>query len=287
MGADAEAEDETPAEDEETPEDLFDGEEYPDEDDDFGPAEGETQPDDVGTGAIIASIHVNEEKDDDIVVYAATMAAETPKAGDDVTVATELLKSVKEDYEVRGSGIKPRLPGKTNRQIKANSTKEWASNSNVKPAKPRDSGNTPIRRQGLAALVKVNGVEAYTCWDSGSELDAISPDFTRATGTRPEPKESALKIRLGTKGSSASTSYEVNPTLDFGNTKFKHALDVVNLDRWDLLLGSPFCNQYGVVLDYKARTIRFGETTLNALSREEEVAARKGDHRPCLHAINN
>jgi hypothetical protein len=37
--------------------------------------------------------------------------------------------------------------------------------------------------------------------------------------------------------------------LDFGNMKFQ--LDVVNLDRWDLLLGSPFCNQYGIVLDYE------------------------------------
>jgi hypothetical protein len=130
----------------------------------------------------------------------------------------------------------------------------------------------------------VNGVDAYTCWDSGSELDAISPDFTRATGIEPTAKVSALRIRLGTKGSSSATSYEVTPTLDFGNTKFNHALDVVNLDRWDLLLGSPFCNQYSVVLDYETRTIRFGDTVIKALSREEEAAVRKNGKTPRLHA---
>jgi hypothetical protein len=97
----------------------------------------------------------------------------------------------------------------------------------------------------------VNGVDAYMCWDSGLELDTISPDSTWGTGIKPEPKESALRICLGTKGSSASTSYKVAPMLDFGNRKFQHALDMVNLDWWDLLLGSPFCNQYGIVLDYE------------------------------------
>jgi hypothetical protein len=72
--------------------------------------------------------------------------------------------------------------------------------------------------------------------------------------------------------------------LDFGNTKFQHALDVVNLDQWDLLLGSPFCNQYGVMLDYETRTVCFGNTVINALSREEDAAIRKGNQNPRLHA---
>ena len=68
--------------------------------------------------------------------------------------------------------------------------------------------------------------------------------------------------------------------LDFGKTKLMHKLDIVNLDRWDLLLGSLFCNKYGVVLDYKTRTISFGNTTIKALTEEEEVAVRKREKRP-------
>jgi hypothetical protein len=203
----------------------------------------------VGTGAIIASIHVDDvQNDDDLVIHVATMATSRPS--NNVTVAQTLMQSVREDYKLRGSGVKPRTIGRTNKQIQANSTKEWASNSNVKPVHPGQGSKTQIQRQGLMALVKVNGVGAYTCWDSGSELDAISPNFTRATGVEPAAKKSALRIHLGTKGSSATTSYEVSPTLDFGNTKFTHDLDVVNLDHWDLLLGSPFCNKHGIVLNY-------------------------------------
>ena len=164
------AEEQPHAEEDDASEDNFDGDEYS-EDDDFGPTEVETPPDDVGTGAVIATLHVDERReDDDKVVYVAAMATQNTS---DTTVATELLKSVKTNYEVRGSGIKPRHVGKTKGQLKANSTVDWASNSNVNRTHPGDGRTAPPRRQGLSTLVKVNGIEAYTCWDSGSELDAI------------------------------------------------------------------------------------------------------------------
>jgi hypothetical protein len=164
MGAEADAGNTAPANVDIVEEDIFDSDEYNEDVEDFGPAKVETELDDVGTGAIIASIHVNNmQNDDDIVVHVAAMA--TSKPSDDVTVAQQLMQSVREDYKLRGSGIKPRTIGRMNKQIKANSTKEWASNSNVKPIHPGRSGKTPVQRQGLTALVKVNGIEAYTCWE--------------------------------------------------------------------------------------------------------------------------
>ena len=287
MGADTSGE-ETTSPDDEMPEDPFDGEEYDGEEEDFGPTEvNSASDDDMGTGAIITNIHVNDDEDE-IIVHAAAMAtAKSPKTSDDSEVTTELLNSIKEDYEVWGSGIKYRPAGKSSRQIKVNSTKSWASNSNVRSVKPDKVGKTPLQRQGLPALIKINGVEAYTCWDSGSELDAISPDFIWAIGIQPKPKAEALRIRLGTKGSGASTSYEVSTNLIFGNTEIKHDLDVVNLDCWDLLLGNPFCNKYGVVLNYGNRTIRFGDTVIKALSQDEERVVRKGNNQPRLHTLNS
>jgi hypothetical protein len=276
MGAEMDAGNTATANDNIAEEDTFDGGEYDNNVEDFGPAKVETESDDVGTGAIIASIHVDDaQNDNELIVHVAAMA--TRKPSDNVTVAQALMQSVREDYKLQGSGVKPRTIGQTNKQIQANSTKEWASNSNVKPAHPGQGGKTQIQWQGLTALIKVNGIEAYTCWDSRSELDAISPNFTRATGVEPAAKKSALRICLGTKGSSATTSYEVSPTLDFGNTKFTHNLDVVNLDRWDLLLGSPFWNKHGVVLNYNDQTICFGDTVINALSQEEEATARRDE----------
>jgi hypothetical protein len=108
MGTDGEIEDLTSTENVEASDQLINGEEYKGEDD-FGPAEAEPELDDIATGVIIASIHVDEEHDnDDTVVYAATMVVSNKiNPNDDVTVTKALMKSVKEDYETQGSGLKP------------------------------------------------------------------------------------------------------------------------------------------------------------------------------------
>ena len=68
------------------------------------------------------------------------------------------------------------------------------------------------------------------CWDSGSELDAISPDFVRATGITTKAKDTPIKIHLVTKGSTSTTSYEVDTTINFGMAIINHPLEVLNLD---------------------------------------------------------
>jgi hypothetical protein len=57
--------------------------------------------------------------------------------------------------------------------------------------------------------------------------------------------------QLGTKGSHATFS-EVEPALLYKGTLFgmRH-IDVINIDCYDLLLGAPFFNHHGVVLDFQ------------------------------------
>ena len=65
------------------------------------------------------------------VIYITSMAMpNTPNSNDNTKVAAELVKSIREDHEIQGSGIK-QPANKTNWQIKANSNKDWASNSNA------------------------------------------------------------------------------------------------------------------------------------------------------------
>jgi hypothetical protein len=270
MGAEAEIHQQTPETSDSGEESHFDGEEYLG-DTDQGPREEETSDD--GVGVALAGLHVEEYdaiEEDQVIFMATTTRAESHE---DAAIANELLKTVAADYEIRGSEVKPRPTGKTAKQLKDNSQREWASNTNVNLIK--DERPPQTNRLGLPALIKVNGVDAYTGWDTGSELDAISPDFVRALGIDSKAKETPLRIRLGTKGSSSRTSYEVKPILGIGNPTKEYPLDVVNLDRYDLILGNPFCNKFKVVLDYKDRSIRFGDTVIWALSNDDDTAIRK------------
>jgi hypothetical protein len=50
-----------------------------------------------------------------------------------------------------------------------------------------------------------------------------------------------------------------------------HPLEILNLDRWDMILGSYFCEHYNVHIDYENKTIKIGETMINALLKDEEL----------------
>ena len=73
------------------------------------------------------------------------------------------------------------------------------------------------------------------------------------------------------------STYEAKAQLDFDNVHLEHLVDVVNISRWDLIMGSPFCNKYKVILNYEDRTIRFGDTVITALPLEEEENLRRGE----------
>jgi hypothetical protein len=268
---DSTAQDEEAA-DSEASESPFEGSEYDgDADMDLAPRSDEEEP--FGSGAIVASLHAVDEEDDDVVYMAVMATSDQQKETRDTTVANDLLKSVKAQYEERGSGIKPRPRGPSAKQLQADSQKEWASTPTIRN-KDRDA-KTLGRGRCLTSLLNINGVDAFLCWDSGSELDAISPDFVRATDIKYRKKETPVKIRLGTKGTSSTSSYEADVTLGFKPKPLPHTVDLVNLDRWDMILGATFFHKYGVVLDFKNRTITFGNTTIQALSKDEEATVRK------------
>jgi hypothetical protein len=61
-----------------------------------------------------------------------------------------------------------------------------------------------------------------------------------------------MPLQLGTKGSHATFSYEVEPALLYKGASFgtRH-IDVINIDCYYLLLGAPFFNHHGVVLNFQ------------------------------------
>jgi hypothetical protein len=151
----------------------------------------------------------------------------------------------------------------------------WASNVNLKPNMMK--GPHPKVQIGHCptAVLKVNGIEAFICFDWGSELNTISPDFIWAIRIKPIAKETSINIHLAMKGSTSMTLYEVEVNLNLGNATMDHPLKILNLDRWDMILGSYFCECYNVHIDYGNNTIKIGETTINALSKDEEASTRK------------
>jgi hypothetical protein len=231
--------------------------------------------DNIGSGAIVANFHIASESGNEVDIVQMAQLATTGETERNQKITNELVSSIKEQYEARGSGIKKPFRGPSAKQLKASEQQMWALNANLKPNMAK--GPHPKVQIGRCptAVLKVNGVEAFVCFDSGSELDAISPDFIRAIGIKPIAKDTSVKICLATKGSTSMTSYEVEVNLNLGDATMDHPLEILNLDRWDMILGSYFCEHYNVHIDYENKTIRISETTINALLKDEEASTRK------------
>ena len=129
----------------------------------------------------------------------------------------------------------------------------------------------------LSTYVEINGMEALTLFDSGSSTDMISPDFAQVSDTRIYALDKAIPLQLGTVGSRASINYGTRTSVELADKKEeKYYFDVVNIDRYDAILGAPFMRKFRVRLDFNDNSIIVGEVAVEALLPEEEAAVLKG-----------
>jgi hypothetical protein len=59
----------------------------------------------------------------------------------------------------------------------------------------------------LARYVKINGVKAYTLFDSGSTTDAVSPDFTRIAKLSVRELDTPVTLQLECSGSRSKVEF--------------------------------------------------------------------------------
>ncbi|OBZ68533.1 hypothetical protein A0H81_11671 [Grifola frondosa] len=130
---------------------------------------------------------------------------------------------------------------------------------------------SPDLQRTLCAEVMVNGVKAFTLFDSGCTTDSISPEVAYLALADRIDLQEQVGLQLGTKGSRTRINYGARPRIVVGPVNTVHYLDVVDIDRYDLILGTVFCNTYGVSLDFETHTICIKGTEIPAYTTVEEA----------------
>ncbi|KAJ7604272.1 hypothetical protein FB45DRAFT_769535 [Roridomyces roridus] len=136
----------------------------------------------------------------------------------------------------------------------------------------------------LSAQIKIGGTLAYALFDSGSNTDAATPEYTKVVKGAQIALDEPVNLQLGCKGSQSQISYGTRVEVGFGGISGFHYFDQVNLDRYDVVIGTPFMNKHGVKLDFETREIRFPNgRVVKAMSSLEDstlVAERRGPRAP-------
>ncbi|KAF4568551.1 hypothetical protein EYR36_010563 [Pleurotus pulmonarius] len=133
--------------------------------------------------------------------------------------------------------------------------------------RPKRAGATA---KSIAQYVTINGIRAYTLFDSGCTTDCMSPDFARVAKVSYGYLKDVIPLQLGTVGSSASIQFGTYTRASFGSIDSREYFDVANIDRYDLILGTPWMHKHGVLLDFANRMIRVGDKAYPSLTEGEE-----------------
>jgi hypothetical protein len=99
----------------------------------------------------------------------------------------------------------------------------------------------------ISVLLDVGGIKANVLLDTGCTTDAVSPDFARVAGLKPLELTQQVGLSLAVKGSSSKLNYGTWAEVNLGPIQNANTyLDIINIDRYDVILGTPFLWKHGV-----------------------------------------
>ncbi|KAF8235897.1 hypothetical protein L208DRAFT_1058411, partial [Tricholoma matsutake] len=120
-------------------------------------------------------------------------------------------------------------------------------------------------------MVKLNGQAVVVLLDLGCTMDAVSPELVRIADLKVYKLMEQVPVQLGTRGSQAKINYGMKVCIKYGHIDMKHYFDIVNIDRYDVILGMVFMRKHGIVLDFDKNKIRHKKEVLLALWESPDV----------------
>ena len=104
--------------------------------------------------------------------------------------------------------------------------------------------------RAISVFWEIGGVKAHCLIDSGCEGVMISPEFTRAAKIKTFALEKPIGIQLAVTGSKSVINYGTNTTIKINGKELKEYFDVVNIDYYNAILGTPFLKKFKVAIDF-------------------------------------
>ena len=104
--------------------------------------------------------------------------------------------------------------------------------------------------QPISVFWEIGGTNAHCLIDSGCEGIMISPNVIRAAKIEPFLLDKPIEIQLAVTGSKSVINYGMNVTIKYKRRESKEYFDIINIDYYDAILGTPFLRKHEVIIDF-------------------------------------
>ena len=128
------------------------------------------------------------------------------------------------------------------------------------------NGNQPI-----SVFWEIGGVKAHCLINSGCKGIMISPSFIRAAKIKPFPLNKPIGIQLAVTGRKSVINYGANATIKYNEKELKEYFNIVNIDYYDAILGTPFLRKHKVVIDFMNNCLRIKDKIVCNQANEYKV----------------
>ena len=105
----------------------------------------------------------------------------------------------------------------------------------------------------------------------------LSPNFIRVAKIEPFLLDKPIGIQLAVTGSRSVINYGANTTIKYEGRELKEYFNIINIDYYDAILGTPFLRKHKVIIDFMNNCLRQKDKIVHNQANKYKVG--EGNHR--------
>jgi hypothetical protein len=132
-------------------------------------------------------------------------------------------------------------------------------------------GGHRVLPKPLVVKVMVNGHPARALLDSGSLGDFISSTLADQLGVKRKQLDTPLSLQLAVQGSRSKVNSVATVRLEYQTINEDRTLDIININSYDLILGTPWLFQHQVCVGFNPARVVIGSDESQPLNMTAET----------------
>ena len=125
--------------------------------------------------------------------------------------------------------------------------------------------------QPISVFWEIGSIKAHCLIDSGCKGIMIPPNFIRAAKIDLFPLDIPIGLQLVVTGSKSVINYGANVTIKYEGEESKEYFDIINIDYYDGILGTPFLRKHKVVIDFVNNCLKIKNKIVHNQAKEYKV----------------